>query len=78
MDDKKLEKYVSIKPIPRSGEIYFNPEPISREEKYVNEKPISKEESIPSIPDVSFFEELPDGCQINEFGEIIRGEGKSR
>lgn len=66
MDDKKLEKYVSIKPIPRSGEIYFNPEPISREE------------SIPSIPDVSFFEELPDGCQINEFGEIIRGEGKSR
>ena len=74
----KDEKYFNPEPIPES-EKYFNPEPIPESEKYFNPTPISKEENITSsMPNPNVFEELPDGYQINEFGEIVRGKGKSR
>ena len=50
-----------------------------KDEIYLSPTSIPKEDfSTPSIPDSSLFGELPDGCQINEFGEIIREKGKSR
>ena len=75
MSDNKDEKYLASTPISKeiypgptpSKEIY--PEPIPEEEKYFNPEP---------MPDSSLFGELPDGYQINEFGEIVRENGKSR
>lgn len=79
MSNKKDEIYLNPTPIPKD-KIYLNPTPIPKDKIYLTPTSTPKDDdfSIPLIPDSGLFGELSDGCQINEFGEIIREKGKSR